>query len=376
MRHAHYKLLPHRERPRHRVAAKFPAVYAQARRRRRRLLDFNALPSIAGLKLWLDAGNGALSAWSDAPSSGWPWIDYSSSAGYTANGSTHTIRIYPFKTVSSQVVYSANFLDVQIADDSSSQLYYVNWNWNPVAGAEGYRVLKSDTGSGLNFDYYLDVVGAESFVDTGTGMFTAGPTVLPWNIGAGKEGEPVVQLTDQSGLGNHATQNTIPLCATFKSVMVNGRPALRFGSSAGYATPLALNAPCTVFAVYALNGAGNLARRAVQGSANWLIGPYGPPHEFYNGGGFTGGQPVVRGRFVAQAAWQNGSVSRNFVNGSFVGATLGGGTGPGTLGLGIVGAFSEGLDGDLAEVIAYDSALSTTNLANVWAYLATKYQLY
>ena len=94
-----------------------------------------------------------------------------------------------------------------------------------------------------------------------------------------------------------------------------------------------------------------------------------------NGGAFSGGPVPVLGRFVMQAAWQNGSNSRNFVNGAFVGSVLGTGTGPGTVGLGTGGTYAEPLDGDLAEVIAYDSALSEANMAGVWQYLAAKYQL-
>lgn len=188
-------------------------------------------------------------------------------------------------------------------------------------------------------------------------------------------GNPVAQWNDQSGLGHHATQSGPTQQALLQDDVVNGLPVLRFDSDDGYDVPLVLNLPCTVFAVYALTGLDDLARRAVQGSNNWLIGPYGPPHEFYNGGDFTGGPALTRGIFVAQAAWQDGSVSRNWVNGAFVGSVLGAGSGPGTLALGLSGAFPEPLDGDLAEVIAYDSALSEVNLANVWNYLAAKYAL-
>jgi hypothetical protein len=69
------------------------------------------------------------------------------------------------------------------------------------------------------------------------------------------------------------------------------------------------------------------------------------------------------------------SASRKFVNGSFVGSVLGAGSGPGTLALGTAGMFGEPIEGDLAEVIAYDSALSDANMANVWAYLAAKYAI-
>jgi hypothetical protein len=373
MRHAHYKLLPHRERQRSRIPASYPALYSQQRRRRR--LAFNSPPDILGLKLWLDPALGVTGIWADVSANGSSWIDYSSSAGYVASGYTHAIRIYPFKTVNGDRVYSARYLELQTADDSSSNQYYVNWSWDAVANAEGYRVLKSDSSSGYNFDYYLDVFDV-SFIDTGSGLFTGGSTVLPqYETNNPAANDTISHWNDRSGSGNHATPLSLGQCASFQPNVLNGRGVLRFNSSAGYTTPLTLNKPCTVFAVYALNGAGDNARRAVQGSNNWLIGPYGPPHDFFNGSNFTGGPALTRGVFVAQAAWQNGSVSRNFVNGAFVGNALGAGTGPGVVGLGIGGAYAEGLDGDLAEVIAYDSALNDTKLANVWSYLAAKFHL-
>jgi hypothetical protein len=271
-------------------------------------------------------------------------------------------------------VYSARYLELQVSDDGSTQLYYVNWSWDAVAGAEGYRILKADTGTGYNFDYFVDVYGTTSFVDTGYEIFASGADVSALDDGPIATDFAVSQWNDQSGLNNHATP--LGQAALFQPGVISGRPVLRFNSTAGHITPLVLNRPCTVFAVYALTGAGENARRAVQGSNNWLIGPYGPVHEFYNGGGFAGGPVPVVGRFVAQAAWQSGSVSRNFVNGGFVGSALGAGSGPGTVGLGTGGAYGEGLDGDLAEVIAYDSALNDVNLAHVWSYLAAKYHLF
>jgi hypothetical protein len=66
MRHAHHKLLPHREPPRHRVAANYPPVYVQTHRR---TSDFNPA-SIAGLRVWLKAD--ALALVDNSPVSFWP----------------------------------------------------------------------------------------------------------------------------------------------------------------------------------------------------------------------------------------------------------------------------------------------------------------
>jgi hypothetical protein len=191
--------------------------------------------------------------------------------------------------------------------------------------------------------------------------------------GVGERLLPVTQWDDQSGQGNHALQGSSPEQATLQ--VAGSQQVLRFDSDDGYATPLILTLPCTIIAVYSVASAEELARRAVQGSENWLIGPYGPVYEFYNGGGFTGGSVSSIGQLAAHGSWQDGVTSRNWVNGAFVGSTLAEGTAPLTINIGAEGAFPEGLQGDLAEVLAYDSALSEPNLAAVWGYLAAKHSL-
>ena len=75
MRHAQHKLLPHRERVRSRMAAHYPAVYLQQRRRLR--VAAAAAPfdpaSVAGLRMWLNADSLALA--DDSPVD--TWADFS-----------------------------------------------------------------------------------------------------------------------------------------------------------------------------------------------------------------------------------------------------------------------------------------------------------
>jgi len=353
------------------LAAQRPAWAYYLRRRRRGFVP----TQVAGLKLWLDAALGTFRLWEVAPASGNHWHDYSPSTGYTANGNTHYVRIYPFRTVAGTRVYSSQYLELQATDDSSTLFYLINWTWDAVPGAEGYRVLKLDPENGFNFDHFYDAV-TESLVDTGPGIFTVGATVLPVDNTAAQPGDAVAEWRDQSGANNHATQATAAQRAILQSNVVNGRPVLRFDASDdGYATPLLLNTPCTVFAVYAFRDSTSAPRRAVQGSNNWLLGPYDLQHNFFNGSSFSDGPATVLGQFVVHASWQDGSQSRNWVNGSFVGSTLGAGIGPGTLGLGTAGGFLEPLDGDVAEVLVYDSALSLADMWAVWSYLAGKYHL-
>lgn len=188
-------------------------------------------------------------------------------------------------------------------------------------------------------------------------------------------GDPIAQWDDLSGLGNHATQSDPARQAQWFSNVVNGRPVLRFVANTGYVTPLELNGPLTVFVVYAYSSTAFSALRVLQGANNWLIGPYALKHDFFNGSDFTDGPATVEDQFVAQAAWQDGSESKNWVNGAFVGNVLVGGGSPGALALGSEGAYLEGIDGDVAEVLAYDSALDATNLEALWNYFASKFAL-
>src|SRR4051812_10492128 len=76
------------------------------RRRKRKRAGGSVVQSIPGLQLWLDAGVGALKSWDAAPASGNGTFFYGFPGGYTANGSTHSIRIFPYKYVSGVQVFS------------------------------------------------------------------------------------------------------------------------------------------------------------------------------------------------------------------------------------------------------------------------------
>jgi hypothetical protein len=358
-------------------------LLARRNRARRQIEDEPTVPpitspaDIAGLQLWLDGSAGAVKTWTDAPVSGGVFVDYSPSSGYTANGNMHTIRIYPFKTVSGSRVYSASYLELSVSDDNSSSFYFINWSWDSVVDAEGYRVLKQDVGAGFFFDYSLDVGPEASFVDSSTGLFSADGAVNPIDESAAAHGDAVGRWEDQSGQGNHATQLATARKPSRQTNVLNGRPVLRFDDSDdGLLTSLNLGTPCTVFVVYSFRGTENDGRRAIQGSNNWLIGPYALTHDFFQTTQFATGPAVVQNQFVAQAAWQNGASSRNWVNGAFVGSTVAAGDGPGIVGLATEGTYAaEVLNGDIAEVIIYNSALSDTDLSRVWDYLASKYAL-
>jgi hypothetical protein len=179
---------------------------------------------IAGCVLWLDASVGVFKAWNDAPGSGAGWIHYSASAGYPASGSTHAIRVFPFKDTGSGPVFSTNYIELSVTDDFSGGLYYINWSWDPVDGASGYRVLRSDPLNGFAFDYFLDVSGGETFfIDSDAALFTSGPTLIPQEYIAATDTEALAKWEDQSGNGHHALQPVSSMhrhCCTARSMSV------------------------------------------------------------------------------------------------------------------------------------------------------------
>src|SRR3954471_1314656 len=151
------------------------------KRRKRKRGGSSVVKSIPGLQLWLDAGVGALKSWDAAPASGSGTFFYGFPSGYTANGSTHTIRIFPYKYVSGVQVFSMGYLDVSVTDDNSFSTYAIEWSWDSVAGADGYRVLKSDPGHGLSFDYSVDIANND-FMDSFSAYFSGGSAVTPVDL--------------------------------------------------------------------------------------------------------------------------------------------------------------------------------------------------
>jgi len=84
------------------------------------------------------------------------------------------------------------------------------------------------------------------------------------------------------------------------------------------------------------------------------------------------GPAVEAERVVVQCARQTGGGSALFVDGTAAG-TGGGTDAPGIVCLSGFGAYAEGFDGDLYEVVAYDRALTDAEVAGVSLGLKTKY---
>ncbi|MFY8187349.1 MAG: cadherin-like beta sandwich domain-containing protein [Flavobacterium sp.] len=174
---------------------------------------------------------------------------------------------------------------------------------------------------------------------------------------------------DQSGNGRNLTQsNTIrqPLIVNAGSILSrNGKPTVYFDASNdgmvfSGGNYLATN-PITVNLVAGSNANTNTFRRAVQGSANWLIGPYNNQHSWYSGNwNHQTNAPwsttnleyitVIQPSFTANTSFRNG-VSQSTANNKGL---------PLVLNLGTEGGYAEIFDGYISEVISFNQELTTT----------------
>jgi hypothetical protein len=183
---------------------------------------------------------------------------------------------------------------------------------------------------------------------------------------------PVASWPDQSGQGNHATQATGGRQPLYIASAVNGRPALRFDATDdGMTTPLTLATPFTVLVVYSYRGTLPANRRAVCGAANnWMLGPLSGMYHCYPGTFVPDAEPVVQNQFVLSAAVQTAGACTHYFNGVAKGPVVPT-TVIGQVALGYT--TSDPLDGEIAEVLAYDRALPAPERQKAEAYLRGKW---
>ncbi|MEM7028117.1 MAG: LamG-like jellyroll fold domain-containing protein [Chloroflexota bacterium] len=198
----------------------------------------------------------------------------------------------------------------------------------------------------------------------GTDSTISGTTVMTW--------------TDQSGRGHIATQNDGGQQPIYLTDALNGYPVLRFDAandSLLVGDTLSLDSAYTIFAVFNTNGSA-VARRAVQSQdINWLIGPYNGEVRHYAGSWVSQGYALEQGQFYLTTARNDQTVSTFWVDGVDRTTDSTPTSSPQRLGFGAFGTYQQPLGGDLAEVIAFDTALSATERQQVESYLALKYGL-
>lgn len=193
--------------------------------------------------------------------------------------------------------------------------------------------------------------------------------------------DPISTWSDSSGNGNNAIQATAGNQPLYKTSILNGKPVLRFDGIDDWLTmTLSPVNPFSILVVYCARLADSSGRRAIAGSANWLLGPYANEHRLFQGAFASGTQASVSaGTFVVNVTLSTSTTATHYVNGTSRG-TISSPTTPGTVRIGAsehngVGTFTEHLDGDIAEVIIYNKALTTGELSQIDSYIQDKYAI-
>lgn len=116
--------------------------------------------------------------------------------GYNAND-TVKLRIFAYQTgpVNSIIYYSA--VAGQSTTVTSNDTFTVNWTWDPVDGAEGYRLLRDVNGTGFTNDF-VDV-GANNFSDNNSSWTAGAGVVTP----AYSQTNASIQWNPSVGNANH-----------------------------------------------------------------------------------------------------------------------------------------------------------------------------
>ncbi|MCC8424742.1 MBG domain-containing protein, partial [Mucilaginibacter sp. UR6-11] len=253
-----------------------------------------------------------------------------------------------------QVVAQVNTLDIAglSADAPAVAAYSLNKLSSTYSGvAIQVRRSNDDAVQDIGFTPggYLDTTALKAFVGSNNGYVTI------WY--------------DQSGNTRNLTQTNSSRQPSIVNAGTiyrrNGLPTLYHDDDGlAYSGADYLNTtPLTVNTVAGSNSNNGGARRAIQGTSNWLIGPYGNNDGWYTDGwnyyysapwsvtrveNFT----VVEPQSDPDMAWRDGALQPMIGNAKGV---------PNKLSTGTEGVYFEPLDGYISEILAFNSVLSNTD---------------
>ena len=211
-----------------------------------------------------------------------------------------------------------------------------------------------------------DIAGLEVWLKADGDVYNTGTTQAT-------DGQTVATWVDASGNGNNATSIAAP---TFETNVINGKPAIRWNGDKMEVANFSGVQPTTIFLVVSRTTDG-AAMTYIDGLDQftqlvYCTSPSGTL-AMYAGSGIGGTGPDTGDWGVISANFNGGS-STAFLNGtSAIGAGNTGAGNAGGLTLGESGGGSFGYDGDIAEVLYYDSTLSEANRELVEDYLGEKY---
>lgn len=180
---------------------------------------------------------------------------------------------------------------------------------------------------------------------------------------------------DQSGRGNNfiQTNTTLQPAYTILDSSIKQKASIDLGTTKGMVGFPAPSSGSHSFTLgYIAYTAGN---RVLNGSNNWLIGPYNAVHNVFAGSFATGPAVVVNTPKIQTGYRLNNGSYFNRVNAVDVGSSAGS-TLAGTLGLGVVGGFAEPAGSRIFEVLVKDSIQGLTEIQTLEKLINSYYSIF
>ncbi|MCX6728430.1 MAG: prepilin-type N-terminal cleavage/methylation domain-containing protein [Candidatus Saccharibacteria bacterium] len=182
--------------------------------------------------------------------------------------------------------------------------------------------------------------------------------------------------SDLSGSGNSLTQGTVSNYPVYKTNIVKGKPAVHFAAASAQTMTVATNFTAPVTVIYVGRQSGGTNGRMLSGiNNNWLLGFWGASRSqaYFEGWVSPVGTPGSDTNWHMYSAVITGAGTNTkvYADRTLVGSNQGGLQGPN--GLTLMGEYGENSDGDITEVIIYNSAISDVNRSAIEDYLSNKY---
>jgi len=274
---------------------------------------------------------------------------------------------------------------------SASGIPWVQTDWSSGVGSSTTNQYSSSTGLVTSTLNQLTLTSTEKASNLGFESNMSG-----WNSGdtpdqisglrmwlkadaiTGKNDNDTISTWDDSSGNSNSVTAAVGKEPIYNTGILNGNPVVSFNGAGGKSLTNNLNmsTPSTVIYVSRINGA--TAGRILSGkNNNWLLG-------FWSGNRkvlYAEGWVAAPGGFTPDTNWYmytattSGSLTTGYENGTQWISNSGGIAGINGFSLNGFGGSSEFSDAQIAEVIAFNSVLNSTDRGRVEGYLANKYGL-
>lgn len=189
----------------------------------------------------------------------------------------------------------------------------------------------------------------------------------------------VSQWSDKSASNNNVVQATGSKQPSYVQNILNGKPVVRFTAASSQTMTTSTNFASPVSVIYVSRQTGGGNSRMLSGLANnWLLGYWNGCHQqAYFEGWVTSscGTPASTTSWYIQSVVETGSLSTYYEDGTQIASNANGVAGPNGFSLNGYLGTSEFSNGDIAEIVVYNRALSTAEREKIEGYLANKWGL-